>query len=405
MLESLQFVGCGRKAVSLMSYFNLFQHDMTSCIHESLHFAGCGRKDVSLMSYLNLFQHDMTSCIHESLHFAGCGRKDVSLMSYLNLFQHDMTSCIHESLRFAGCGRKDVSLMSYLKRSRYIHPSAWLHRLCTECPEFAGFLEGCHRTCPSSLANPWRIVIYADEVVPGNPLKATNMRKVWGIYYGICETGHKCLQSEYGWHTLCILRRSRLKNLGLSVLCEKLFHAFDDLSYGQRFPGMSSLLTASLELLIADEAALKAVYENKGSSGLFPCMMCSNVVSRSSSLSAIENQLLDHTISSLEHVVPHTVESVRAIMDHLQAQKLVLNQKQFGDLERNLGFNWVPRGVLAQGSKINVTSFQFDWCHCYLVQGLFGLEAFRPMKSVFHHHVMSHRIMVFIMFIPWRTHI
>ena len=149
-------------------------------------------------------------------------------------------------------------------------------------------LENCHQNCPSSLPNPWRIVVYADEVVPGNPLKATNLRKVWGIYYGICETGHKCLQCEYGWRTLCILRRSRLKNLGLSVLCENLFHAFDDLSSGQRFPGMSSLLTASLELLIADEAALKAVFENKGSSGLFPCMKCSNLVSQGSSLSAID---------------------------------------------------------------------------------------------------------------------
>ena len=110
---------------------------------------------------------------------------------------------------------------------------------------------------------------------------------------------------------------------------------------------MSSLLTASLELLIADEAAIKAVYENKGSSGLFPCMMCSNVVNGSSSLSAIDNQLLDHTISSLQHVVPHIVECVGSIMDHLQAQKLVLNQKQFGELERNMSFNWVPRGVLA----------------------------------------------------------
>ena len=243
-------------------------------------------------------------------------------------------------------------------------------------------------------------MVYADEVVPGNPLKATNLRKVWGIYYGICETGHKCLQSEYGWHTLCILRRSRLKNVGLSVLCENLFHAFDDLSYGQRFPGMSSLLTASLELLIADEAALKAVFENKGSSGLFPCTKCSNLVSQGSSLSAIDNRLLDHTISSLEHVVPHTVESVKSIMDHLQAQKLVLNQKQFSELERNLGFNWVPGGVLARRShKLNVESFQYDWVHCYLVQGLLGLEAFRPVESVIHHHVMSCRIMVFIMFI------
>lgn len=80
---------------------------------------------------------------------------------------------------------------------------------------------------------------HAGSWFPGNSLKATNLREVWGIYYGICETGQKCLQSDYGWHTLCILRRSRLKNLGLSALCENLFQAFEDLFNGQRFPSRS----------------------------------------------------------------------------------------------------------------------------------------------------------------------
>ena len=132
------------------------------------------------------------------------------------------------------------------------------------------------------------------------------------------------------------------------------------------------MLVGELKLCVSDEAALKALMECKGASGTLPCMMCSNVVSRNAGLS--DPGLIPHCSQSLHGVILHTDESIQSIVDHLGAQQPLLTKKQFGELERNLGFNYVPDGVLA-GRAFKVSGIQFDWCHCYMVQGIFQLEA------------------------------
>lgn len=36
----------------------------------------------------------------------------------------------------------------------------------------------------------FELILYGDEVTPGNTLKATNFRKVWSMYWGI--KGKRC---------------------------------------------------------------------------------------------------------------------------------------------------------------------------------------------------------------------
>ena len=52
--------------------------------------------------------------------------------------------------------------------------------------------------------------------------------------------------------------------------------------------------------MLADEAALKSMFEFKGASGLLPCPLCSNVVLRSSGLHEFDGTLKPHTVTSLE---------------------------------------------------------------------------------------------------------
>ena len=35
----------------------------------------------------------------------------------------------------------------------------------------------------NSADKPWRLVVYADEIVPGNPLAVSNSRKVYAMYW------------------------------------------------------------------------------------------------------------------------------------------------------------------------------------------------------------------------------
>ena len=257
--------------------------------------------------------------------------------------------------------------------SRYIHPVAWLYHLCCVCTHFAAFVAAKHHANPSSFSKPWQFIWYADEVTPGNALKATNLRKVWGIYWSGRELGAACLSSEWGWHTLCVLRTSRLKTISLTVLAAKLMELFKEFESGIRLPIAGGIMiVGELKLCVSDEAALKALMECKGASGTLPCMMCSNVVSRNAELSM--PGLIHHSSQSLHGVTLHTDDTFHSIVDHLATQKPLLTKKQFGELERNLGFNYVEDGVLARRA-FKLSGIQYDWCHCYMVQGIFQLEA------------------------------
>ena len=55
-------------------------------------------------------------------------------------------------------------------------PCALLWYLCSSCQSFSDYLESEVRGNPSTEVSPWSIVLYSDEVSPGNQLKADNRR-------------------------------------------------------------------------------------------------------------------------------------------------------------------------------------------------------------------------------------
>ena len=65
---------------------------------------------------------------------------------------------------------------------------------------FAEYLERVHSNCPSSYDKPWKCILYADELHPGNQL-ASNARKTWIIYFSFAEFGKDLSKSDL-WFTL-----------------------------------------------------------------------------------------------------------------------------------------------------------------------------------------------------------
>ena len=59
---------------------------------------------------------------------------------------------------------------------------------------------------PPSPERPWRLVLYADEVVPGDGFKGNNLRKVWVIYFSWLELGLMQLSNEDAWFCECAQR-------------------------------------------------------------------------------------------------------------------------------------------------------------------------------------------------------
>ena len=86
----------------------------------------------------------------------------------------------------------------------YIH--AGMHNpiyiyIIPERPPSAVFVNGnpCRmQQMPPSLEQPWTIILYSDEITPGNALAADNKRKVWGVYRALLSiSSHACVSNSF----------------------------------------------------------------------------------------------------------------------------------------------------------------------------------------------------------------
>ena len=65
----------------------------------------------------------------------------------------------------------------------FAHPLALLHRTVEECPHFRELLRGKLAQFPCSVSQPWRIIIYFDEVTPTDPTSTKeDKHKIQGLY-------------------------------------------------------------------------------------------------------------------------------------------------------------------------------------------------------------------------------
>ena len=76
---------------------------------------------------------------------------------------------------------------------RKANPQRLLQFFVRESKVFRELLEQRVVVKPPCLDAPWKIILYADEVVPGNVLNLDNKRKVVVFYFGFRELGRAAL--------------------------------------------------------------------------------------------------------------------------------------------------------------------------------------------------------------------
>ena len=106
------------------------------------------------------------------------------------------------------------------------HPLAMLWTVARTPGGFSSFLQQRFMDCPSDRNNRWSLIIYTDEIVPGNPLGHENKRKSWVFYYSFLEFGMHALCNEDAWFLEAATRSSSVKlvSAGLSLLGRRPFH-------------------------------------------------------------------------------------------------------------------------------------------------------------------------------------
>ena len=93
---------------------------------------------------------------------------------------------------------------------------------------FQRFLKQKLLETPPTIDNPWNIILYSDEVMPGNVLAVINNRRFHAIYWSFMELGSNALSRQESWFTL-LLEFSTWVNLmhaGLSQVVKQCIKQF-----------------------------------------------------------------------------------------------------------------------------------------------------------------------------------
>jgi hypothetical protein len=300
---------------------------------------------------------------------------------------------------------------------QYIDPAAFLSHACSSCPCYAQRMNTTFAAHPSSWQQPWRLVLYLDEISPGNQLKSDNRRKVWAVYYSFLEFGTQALSSENLWFFLFVLRSNTVSALGgLAVLGPHVLDCFykgHDIRQGivLRCSGQVHLLCAKLQVIIGDEGAIKALWDNKGASGTFCCVLCRNIVKFSSGLHLHDhtNSLKPHTETNAALFVRHTNASLQSTVQLLGAQFPHLSKTAFERLEQSMGWNYRPEGLLLSewfpGDASPADHTMFDWMHVYAVHGVANVEIALLMSLLSTVNIGHDLVHAFLQNVVWPKHI
>ena len=117
----------------------------------------------------------------------------------------------------------------------YVHPCAVLYYLTSISTDFARFIDS---LLDNQGTKPLNVVVYGDEMTPGNPLRPDTGRGSWQWSFSIVEFPNHVLHNHEGWIHITTLRSSVLKNLrgGVPMMANKimllLFGQTDNLASG-----------------------------------------------------------------------------------------------------------------------------------------------------------------------------
>ena len=150
----------------------------------------------------------------------------------------------------------------------YIHPAAFLIHLCSVCAAFYDLIaDVVARVGPDLL-----VLVYIDEIDPGNQLAPTNNRTSQCIYWTLAQLPAWFLRRKSAWFTFGLLRSTlALKIPGhlsalMKLVLRVLFCSTDSLTRGCILQNgqRSLMITGRFGGFLADEKALKELHDIKG---------------------------------------------------------------------------------------------------------------------------------------------
>lgn len=233
------------------------------------------------------------------------------------------------------------------------------------------------------------VMLYCDEVTPGAVLAPLNNRKSYLFYLTFDAWGYLLAKEEL-WTTVSVLKHTKVDAIkgGLSAVCRALLHhLFDSQSEVVQVKDGVWLLRLRLSELLGDADAMRALYSAKGTSGVRPCVKCTNVLYKRAAQN-VPAGYVTILCSNAALFREMSDELCWKIIDHLRNVSAAGNKGKLEEEETVHGFNWEPEGVLADTSLRGVVTLSHgtgDSMHIFYSNGTAAFEVGRFLDACQQH--------------------
>ena len=255
---------------------------------------------------------------------------------------------------------------------------------------FMHLIDAMHARRPSTPEAPWGLIVYSDEVDPGQELAARNERKLYAFYAAIRECGPLILSNSDAWITLATQPSHELRQVEggfpavMSVLLESMFVGRHSLRLAGVLlvapDGTQKRIWLDLSMFLMDGAAHKDLWCVKGDGGMFFCMMCPEVCTRSSDLVKYEGGrflISDFLPEDMSKCATATDASIRATVRRLADYAAANSPDMLLKRQMVVGMNHNPHNILLNPRLTDVvkpeTQFCHDGMHCLLSSGVINV--------------------------------
>ena len=267
-------------------------------------------------------------------------------------------------------------------------PAEFLQRAVATCAPFAALFA---EAVAKSEHNVLRVLLYADEIEPADPLKKGD-RKLLATYWSFMEFPAEALANEDVWFTLSLIRTS-VADTFLDGYCQVMCKTLDALFVSESsfnggvtfellFQGTKPVFARS-GVLVSDEKAIKQLTGVKGSSGRKLCFLCMNVKAWRFFKPDPAGLCVPSTCLDKAKLMLHTDASLRESYRKVLRARDTMGPNPFIEYERESGLTaMVKYHPLLRDDFGAVSSVMWDLMHVYFSEGIMENECVEFMNRL-----------------------
>ena len=236
-------------------------------------------------------------------------------------------------------------------------PLRTLKFLCRQAECFGRLLDNSSKTF--SADHVYKVIVYYDEVTPGNLLRLDNRRKFWSFYWSLLEFNHRLVLSD-ARIPLAVLRSWKAADVKgkLSGVVAQIVQAIaPSLMSGCTIDLPSAgptLFRAVIHNNLGDEAARRRCLDIKGSAGMVPCTRCKNVVyNRAGAILPADGYVVPLSCCIARRFDPRTDDDVFEAADKVKDLSARGTKTKLHEEEKCLGINHNPNGLLLHPMRLH----------------------------------------------------